>query len=283
MPAKQCALTLYRLEDIIGNGANPCQVLAVGVHQHPERARYSHLVRQHRAQLGMRGRHEMRQHRNTEACDGGVELRDQVGAAKLRGDLWRDLRQVVQFRREQQFLDVADEAMRGQVATISDIRRAVEIGRRSIEPETVVEQLAPDDAAFLRHRQADGDIGLALRQAKKPCGGDELQVEIGIPLGEFHQPRGQKVAAETVGGADPHGAGQMRTRAADGLLVGHNGGFHRFRRVGPGNACSAGISSKVTRVTHTLAHTHLGAGRSEVTHQRPSLGLDPQAMSVKSV
>ena len=40
------------------------------------------------------------------------------------------------------------------------------------------------------------------------------------------------MAAETVGRADPHGAGQMRTGAADRLLVGDDGRFHRFRAVG---------------------------------------------------
>src|SRR5262249_11096107 len=60
----------------------------------------------------------------------------------------------------------------------------------------------------------------------------QLQVEIGIPLAERDQPRGEEMAAETVGRADPHGAGQMRARAADRLLVGDNGGFHRLRAVG---------------------------------------------------
>ena len=40
------------------------------------------------------------------------------------------------------------------------------------------------------------------------------------------------MAAETVGRADPHRAGQMRARAADRLLVGDDGGFHRLRAVG---------------------------------------------------
>ena len=180
----------------------------------------------------MRRRHEVRQHRDAEAGDGGVELRDQIGAAEFGGDLWRDLRQVVQFRREQQFLDIADEAMAGQVAAARDGGRAIEIGGRGIKPEAVIEQLAPDDPAFLRHGQADRDIGLALRQAEQPRGGDQLQIEIGIPLGEFQQPRGQEVAAETVGRADPDRAGQMRARAADRLLVGDDGGFHRLRAVG---------------------------------------------------
>ena len=47
-------------------------------------------------------------------------LRDQIGAAKLCRDFWADLRQIIQFRREQQFLDVADEAMPEQVAARCD-------------------------------------------------------------------------------------------------------------------------------------------------------------------
>ena len=40
------------------------------------------------------------------------------------------------------------------------------------------------------------------------------------------------MAAKAVGRADPHRAGQMGARAADRLLVGDDGGFHRFRAVG---------------------------------------------------
>ena len=185
----------------------------------------------------------MRQHGDAKARDGGVELRDQIGAAEFGGDFWRDLGQVVQFGREQQFLDIADEAMPGQVATRYDPRRAIEIGRCGIEPEAIVEQLAPDDPAFLGHRQADRNIGLALRQAEQPRGGDELQIEIGIPLGEFHQPRGQEVAAEAVGGADPDRAGELGARAADRLLVGDDGEFHRFRAVGD---ALAGLGQEVS-------------------------------------
>ena len=40
------------------------------------------------------------------------------------------------------------------------------------------------------------------------------------------------MAAEPVGRADPHRAGQMRARAADRLLVGDDGRFHRLGAVG---------------------------------------------------
>ena len=40
------------------------------------------------------------------------------------------------------------------------------------------------------------------------------------------------MAAETVGGADPDRAGELGARAADRLLVGDDGGFHRLRAVG---------------------------------------------------
>ena len=40
------------------------------------------------------------------------------------------------------------------------------------------------------------------------------------------------MAAKTVGRADPHGSGQMGAGAADRLLVGDDGRFHRLRAVG---------------------------------------------------
>jgi hypothetical protein len=134
----------------------------------------------------MSGRHEVRQHRNPKSGDRGVELRDQIGTAELRGDPWRDLRQVVQLRREQQFLDIADEAVMDEVTACGDRRGPIEIARRRIEPEAVIQQLAPDDPSFLRHRETNGDICLALRQAEQPRRGHELQVEVGIPLAERH-------------------------------------------------------------------------------------------------
>jgi hypothetical protein len=59
---------------------------------------------------------------------------------------------------------------------------AIEIGRRGVKPEAVVEQFAPDDPPFLRHRQADGDVCFALGKAEQPRGCHQLQIEIGISL-----------------------------------------------------------------------------------------------------
>src|SRR5262249_26401318 len=39
------------------------------------------------------------------------------------------------------------------------------------------------------------------------------------------------MTAKSIGRTDPDRAGQMRARAADGLLVGDDGRFHRFRAV----------------------------------------------------
>lgn len=86
--------------------------------------------------------------------------------------------------------------------------------------------------ALLRHRQADRNVGLALRQAEQAGGGDELQIEIGIPFGEFEESRGQEVAAEAIRRADPDRAGQPGARSADRLLIGNDGGLHRLRTVG---------------------------------------------------
>ena len=174
----------------------------------------------------------MRQHGDAESGERGVELRDQIGAAEACGNLRRDLRQIVELRREQQLLDIADEAVLRQHVARGDLREAVEIGGSGVKPEAVVEQLAADDAAFLRHGQADGDVGLALGEAEQPRSRDKLQVEIGIPVGEGSEPWRQEGGAEPVGGADPHRAGQPRHRAADLLLVGDDGRFHRFRAVG---------------------------------------------------
>ena len=83
-PVEQRAFALHGLVDVIGDRADPRQVLAVGMHQQPEAARDRDFVRQDRAQFGMCRRHEVRQHRDAEPGDGGVELRDQVGAAEFR-------------------------------------------------------------------------------------------------------------------------------------------------------------------------------------------------------
>ncbi len=124
-------------------------------------------------------------------------------------------RQVVEFRREQQFLDVADEAMLAQVGARGNggrLRRdrrvqhrarvcsRVACGRRCGLPWASVRLIAMS-ASRLRVRTA-------VRWRPK------LQIEIGIPFCELHQPRGLEVVAEAVGRADPHRAGEMRARAA---------------------------------------------------------------------
>jgi hypothetical protein len=70
-----------------------------------------------------------------------------------------------------------------------------------------------------------------------------LQIEVWIPFGEFHQSRGQEMAAKPVGGADPHRTREMGPGAADRLLVGDDGGFHRLRAVGD---ALAGLSQPVS-------------------------------------
>jgi hypothetical protein len=160
-----------------------------------------------------------------------VALRDQVGAAQARGNPRRHLRQIIELRREQELLDVTDEAVLRQRLARGDCRKAVEIAGRGIQPQAVVEQLAADDAAFLRHGQADGDVGLALGETEQPGGGYKLQIEVGIAVRERRQPRGKKSRAEAIRRADPHRAGQPRHRAADLLLVGDDGRFHGFRAV----------------------------------------------------
>jgi hypothetical protein len=81
------------------------------MHQHPEGAGDRDLLGQHRDKLRIVARHEMRQHGNAEAGERGVELRDQIGAAQARGNPRRHLRQIVQLGREQELLDVTDEAV----------------------------------------------------------------------------------------------------------------------------------------------------------------------------
>ena len=88
MSPKQRAFAVHRLVDVIGDRANSREILAVGVHQHPEGARDLDFVRQYRPQFRMRRRHEMRQYGDAKTGNGGVELRDQIGAAEFGGDLW---------------------------------------------------------------------------------------------------------------------------------------------------------------------------------------------------
>ncbi|MHC2842075.1 hypothetical protein ACVINU_005009 [Bradyrhizobium diazoefficiens] len=75
-------------------------------------------------------------------------------------------------------------------------------------------------------------VGLALGETEQPRSSHKLQIEIGIPVREGRQPRRQEGGTEAIGRTDPHRSGQPRHGAADLLLVGDDGRFHRFGAVG---------------------------------------------------
>ena len=73
---------------------------------------------------------------------------------------------------------------------------ALEIFGRGVGVEMHREQLALDQVGLGRLAQADGDVGLAHRQIEFLVGGDQRDVDIGIKIEEFAEPRREPMHAD---------------------------------------------------------------------------------------
>ncbi|KGQ02306.1 hypothetical protein BBAD15_g12484 [Beauveria bassiana D1-5] len=116
-------------------------------------------------------------------------LRHHAGAAQHHPAGRQQVFQVAQALAEQQFVDIADEAVAGQVGAAADRRMA---------------RQGPRWGRFDR----DGQIGLALGQADEARHRQDVQRDVRIAPLEVGRQRRQHVAAEALGGADAQVAGQ---------------------------------------------------------------------------
>ena len=83
-------------------------------------------------------------------------------------------------------------------------RRAetLEIVGRGIGVEMHGEQLALDQVRLRRLAQADGDVGLAHGEVELFVGGEQRDVNVGIKVEEFAEPRGEPMHADAGRGGD---------------------------------------------------------------------------------
>ena len=93
---------------------------------------------------------------------------------------------------------------------------ALEIIGRGIGVEMHREQLALDQVGLRRLAQADGDVGLAHRQIELFVGGDQRDVDVGIKIEEFAEPRREPMHADA--GRGRHFEFAVRPLAAVGQL-----------------------------------------------------------------
>ena len=93
---------------------------------------------------------------------------------------------------------------------------ALEIVGRGIGVEMHREQLALDQVRLRRLAQADGDVGLAHRQVELLVGGDQRDVDVGIEIEEFAEPRREPMHADA--GRGGHFQFAVRPLAAVGEL-----------------------------------------------------------------
>ena len=73
---------------------------------------------------------------------------------------------------------------------------ALEIFRRGIGVEVHREQLALDQIGLGRLAQPDGHVGLAHREVELLVGGDQREMDVGIKLEEFAEPRREPMHAD---------------------------------------------------------------------------------------
>ena len=119
------------VDDEIGRGADAGEAAQVFVDDQPERPGERHVVGQDGDELRFRLGDEAGEDAQAGPRDGRLELGDQVGAFELRVD-GADGAEIVQFRRVEQVVDVADELVLRQIGGVPDLggRSPDRIGRR---------------------------------------------------------------------------------------------------------------------------------------------------------
>ena len=102
---------------------------------------------------------------------------------------------VLQMRRHDAAAE-QDDAVLVEILVRARRAEALEVVRRGVGMEVHREQLALDQVRLRRLAQADGDVGLAHRQIEFLVGGDQRDVDVGIEVEEFAEPRRQPVHAD---------------------------------------------------------------------------------------
>ena len=184
----------------------------------PEGAHEFDLVGQDRNEVRIAGGHEIRQDAEPGPGFGGVELREQVGAGKPRRQPVADLAEIVELRREDQFRNIADQGVAGEILPACYRAVFLLIAARAIDMQRVVGELARVEPALVRPFQPDGDVRLALCQAEDPRHGDDLQFQLRVSMGEFTDARRQEERAETIRRADADNAAERELLPGDLVL-----------------------------------------------------------------
>ena len=89
-----------------------------------------------------------------------------------------------------------DDAVLVELVVRARRAEALEIIRRGVGVEMHREQLALDQVGLRRLAQADGDVGLAHGEVELFVGGDQRDVDVGIEIEEFAEPRREPMHAD---------------------------------------------------------------------------------------
>jgi len=203
-------------------------VTQVFVAVHPEAARDVDLVLQYGLQAWVLRSQKTRQNGQALAAQAGVILGQDAGAAEGHPRGLHEIVEIAQAVAEQQFVDIANEGMAAQVAMLPDGGMAGQVVPAGIQLQGIVGQLGAQIGAALGAFQGDGDVGLAFRQADETGYRQDVQRHVRVPALEIYQQRCQNDTAEAFGRADAYVARQALRGAAQGLLCGQQGAFHRF-------------------------------------------------------
>lgn len=99
----------------------------------------------------------------------------------------------------------------------------IEVGRRAVDGEPVVRELAHHVGAGARPLDADRQVGLALGEVDEARHRQQVDVDRRVTLAEVRQQRRQEGAAEALGGTQAHVPGEH-------LVVAGNGGIGHGER-----------------------------------------------------
>ena len=211
--------------------------------QQPVAALHRDLLGQDRDQPWLALRHEAVHQAEADAVDDGIELRADVGTAEHDiGILDRGVEKA-QLRQFDQVIDVGDEIVSDQIILGQDRGTRFEIVFRGVQTQAIVAKFPRHQPPAFRARQADRDVRLALRQARTPGLGDQLDLDIGMGRTKSRDVTCDDLCAERFGGGDADRAAEACVLAGDFLvkLVRQS-----FDLLGDRQQAQAGIGQPVT-------------------------------------
>lgn len=147
----------------------------------------------------------------------GFDLSHDAGAPEYPAGLLLQNGRIIQSRSIGEIVNARNNGVVAQSFHGVWLAVALQIAFGRVDAQRVVNQARDKQASLDRSVENDCEIRLSPRE--RECSGqrDEFDDQIGIAAGQLAQLSGEEVIAQSIGGADPHGAGDISFFVRDGF------------------------------------------------------------------